>query len=103
MKPTLGSVVRYLQFVFPFLVVTLGAVLIGEQGFNQRSVLEAKKLALQKELVCLRSEVKSLERQVTLLRTDPGTIAGVAKRKLGMIRPDETVYIFDRKRPRSGP
>jgi cell division protein FtsB len=94
-KPLFDRAVGYLKFVAVFLVVAAVGILMGEQGMTQKQKLEEKMSLLQKENERLAGEIKSLERRVTLLRSDAKTIEKVAKRKLGMVRPDETVYILE--------
>lgn len=95
-KPFLDRVVTYLKFIAVFLVVSSVGILMGEQGMTQKQKLEEKMVLLQKENEHLVGEIKTLERRITLLRSDAKTIEKVAKRKLGMTRPDETVFILDR-------
>lgn len=71
---------------------------MGEKSLNDKYQLEEKKLSLVKENERLASEIRSLERSLTMLRSDSRTIEKVAKRKLGMARPDETVYVFQREK-----
>lgn len=70
-------------------------ILVGGHGLTQKKNQEAKRAILQRENANLQTEIKSLEREVTLLREHPRTIEKAAKRKLGMARPEETVYIFE--------
>lgn len=95
-KPFFDRAVKYLKFVVVFLVVSSVGILMGEQGMTQKQKLEEKMVLLQKENERLTGEIKTLERRITLLRSDAKTIEKVAKRKLGMARPDETVFILDR-------
>jgi cell division protein FtsB len=94
-KPFFDRVVKYLKFVIVFLAVSSIGILMGEQGLTQKQKLEEKMALLQKENEYLVAEIKTLERRITLLRSDAKTIEKVAKRKLGMARADETVFIFD--------
>lgn len=93
-KPILEKAVKVLQIAVIFFVVAAVGILMGEQSLSQKQKLEDKKSVLQKENQNLAGEIKALERRVTLLRSDPKTIEKAAKRKLGMSRLDETVYIF---------
>ena len=93
-KPILEKAVKVLQIAVISFVVAAVGILMGEQGLTQKQKLEDKKSVLQKENQNLAGEIKALERRVTLLRSDPKTIEKAAKRKLGMSRLDETVYIF---------
>jgi cell division protein FtsB len=97
MKPFLSSAVKYFQLALIFVSISSVGVLMGEKGLAHKHALEEKKQFLKRENKVLALEIKSLERKVTLLRSDRRTIAKAAKRKLGMIGPDESVYIFDRE------
>ena len=68
---------------------------MGEQTLIQKHKLEDKKYLLENENKTLGLAIKALERRVTLMRTDQKTVEKVAKTKLGMARPDETVYMFE--------
>ncbi len=94
-KPLFDQVVKYLKFVVVFVVVSSVGILMGEQGMTQKQKLEEKMILLQKENKRLAAQIQTLERRVTLLRSDAKTIEKVAKRKLGMARPDETVYLLE--------
>jgi cell division protein FtsB len=87
-------IVKYLRFVVAFVAVAAAGFLMGEQGLTQKQQLEEKATILRKDNERLAGEIKALERRVTLLRSDPKTIEKVAKRKLGMVRSGETVYVF---------
>ena len=97
MKPVVGRTVRFLQLIVLFVVLVSAGLLMGEMGLTQKHQLEEKRASLVEENDSLSSDIKTLERQVTLLRTDPRTIEKVAKCKLGMARSDETIYIFKRR------
>ncbi len=94
MKLSAKRAVKYAQVAITIMVAVSVGVLISERGFTERQGLEEKKAALEKENEWLLGEIKSLERKITLLRDDPKTIEKIAKRKLGMVRPEEMIYIF---------
>jgi cell division protein FtsB len=96
MKQVLKWIVKYVKFTVIFAGVAALGILAGENSLSQKSKLVEKRTTLQNENRNLAMEIRSLERKVTLLRGDPKTIQKVAKKKLGMARPDETVYIFDK-------
>ncbi len=95
MKPLLGKAIRIAQITLLFFGTAALGILMGEQSFTQKQMLEHKKSLLLRENENLAEEIKSLERRVTLLRSDSKTIEKAAKRKLGMSSPGETIYIFD--------
>jgi len=94
-KLIVGRAVKYLRIVLVLAALVLVGILVGEMSLTQKSDLEDKKSSIRKENQKLSHEIKELERQVTLMRSDSATIENVAKRKLGMARPEETVYIFE--------
>ncbi len=95
MKLNWKRIVKYIKFTALFSGIAVMGILAGEHSLTHKSKLGEKRTLLQKENQNLAAEIRSLERKVTLLRDNPKTIQKVAKKKLGMARPDETVYIFD--------
>lgn len=96
MKLLLGRAVKCLQLTILFAAISSIGIWTGQKSLAWKYELEEKTVFLQKENERIASDIRSLERSLTLLRTDPKTIEKVAKRKLGVARPDETVYIFRR-------
>ncbi len=89
--------VKYLQIPLIIALLIAAGVLMGEKSLTQRGKLTDKKGLMIAENRKLTHEIQSLEQMVMSLRSDPKTIERAAKRKLGMARPDETVYIFGRR------
>ncbi len=103
MKPVLVKTVKVFRLVFLIVGLAAAGLLMGEQSMTHQRNIEVKKALLEKENASLAMDIRSLERKITLLRTDPGTIERVAKSKLGMVRRGETVYIFTRRNQFIGP
>ncbi len=97
MRLSTKRAVRYAQVTITIVVAISVGVLISERGLTEKQKLEEKKASLEKENVRLVGEIKSLEHKITLLRDDPKTVEKVAKSRLGMARPEETIYIFSRQ------
>jgi cell division protein FtsB len=95
-KPIADRIVKYLRFTGLFAVVAAVGILMGEKGLMQKRALEEKRSYLRQSNLRLSQEIRGLERTVVMLRSDPKTIETAAKRKLGMARPNETVYLFER-------
>ncbi len=96
---------QYLKYLIVILCLSLMGSFLNENGMIALSELEAKKASLSKENSELSVEIESLERMVGKLRTDPKSVELAANRKLGMIRHDETIYVFkslDRKPLKAG-
>ncbi|MFH1117590.1 MAG: septum formation initiator family protein [Pseudomonadota bacterium] len=91
----MGRAVKYIKILLLVSAVASAGILMGEKGLSRKRDLERNRLLLMSENEQLAAEIKSLEREVTLLGSDPKTIEKAAKRKLGMARPDETVYLFE--------
>ena len=82
---------RYVRLLVVLLVLITTGILMGEKGKHRKEDLLRKKTTLQEQNKRLLLEISAIEQQVTLLRTDPRMIERVAKRTLGMARPNETV------------
>lgn len=99
------DIMQYFKYLVVILVLSLMGSFLNENGMIALNELEAKKTSLSKENLELSVEIESLERMVGKLRTDPKTVELAANRKLGMIRHDETIYVFksaDRKPLKAG-
>jgi len=70
----------------------LAYLTVSADGFIRRSELEREKRKLVAEIEILRDENQSLRQKIEHLRHDPGYVEDEARRKLGLIRPGETVY-----------
>jgi cell division protein FtsB len=70
----------------------LAYLTVSADGFIRRSELEREKRKLEAEIEILRDENQSLRQKIEHLRHDPGYVEDEARRKLGLIRPGETVY-----------
>jgi len=96
MKPLFGRAVKYLEIVVLLAIMVSASFLIVEKGLVHKRTLQDKKAFLEREYDELSRDVRALERRLRSLRADPRAVEKVAKCKLGMARPDEMVYIFDR-------
>ncbi len=83
--------IKYILFV---LALAFVGAFANENGMQALRELEEKKVSLARENQDLGLDIESLERTVAKLRTDPRTVELAANRKLGMIRQDETIYVF---------
>ncbi|MBM4328561.1 MAG: septum formation initiator family protein [Deltaproteobacteria bacterium] len=97
MVTALAQALKWVRFIVVLLLLVSAGMLMGEKGLAQRKELLKKKADLEKANTKLGSEIVDLERRVTLVRTDGRVVERAAKRKLGMARPEETVYIFTRR------
>ena len=94
---------RTLQYLLMFIgwVLVVDAV-VGERGLS--AMIQARKQygALHESLADARRENARLREETRRLREDPATIEEFARRELGLIRPDEKVFIV-RNAPASDP
>ncbi|MCX5872022.1 MAG: septum formation initiator family protein [Deltaproteobacteria bacterium] len=86
---------RFLKIGVIIAIVLVSILYLQEQGDIQKNALQLKIAALTEENSELEHEIGALEQKVSKLRSDTKTVEKVAKRKLGMVRQDETIYIFD--------
>lgn len=96
---------RYLKYIFLMAALLLLGAFLSDGGMVALSELEDKKAFLLSENQGISMDIESLERIVGKLRTDPRTVELAANRKLGMVRHDETIYVFKSvdKRPNRAP
>jgi cell division protein FtsB len=70
----------------------LAYLTVSADGFIRRAELEREKGKLEADIDALRDENQLLRQKIEHLRNDPGYVEDEARRKLGLIRPGETVY-----------
>jgi cell division protein FtsB len=75
-------------------VILVTIMYLQEQGNIQKNSIQVKISLLKQENEGMEKEIRQLEQKISKLRSDPKTVEKVAKRKLGMVRQDETIYIF---------
>ncbi len=78
-----------------FLLLTI--VVFGDNGLIELQRLRSRHAELVKVNERLRHENLNMYRSVERLQNDPIYIEHVARQELGMIRPDEIIFKFDRK------
>lgn len=85
---------RYFKYILLVSVLAFIGAFLNDNGMTALSELLEKKASLSKENQDISLDIESLERMASKLRTDPRTVELAAKRKLGMVRQDETIYVF---------
>ncbi|MGC8657860.1 MAG: FtsB family cell division protein [Desulfomonilaceae bacterium] len=86
---------RFLKISIFVIMMAVTVLYLQERGSIQRKALETKITDLEQENNRLEHDIESLTQKVLKLRTDPKAVEKAAKRKLGMVGPDETIYIFE--------
>jgi cell division protein FtsB len=74
-------------------MVTISA-LFGEHGIPHLFALRAERQTLGQTAFALFQENARLREQITRLKTDDLYLEGLARRQLGLVRPNEVVYRF---------
>jgi len=67
--------------------------LVGEKGFVENLKARQQFQAIERSLGRLKDDNTRLRKDVELLRTDPDTIEGIARRELGLMKPGEKLFI----------
>lgn len=75
--------------------VTLSA-LLGEHGLSHLSRLHAERQHLRRTTFTLLERNERLREEIHRLETDDLYLEELARRRLGLVRPNETVYRFRR-------
>ena len=91
---------------FPFLLVLAALVvtlfsLFGEDGFAKQHSMERTLERERERNLALQEYVDDLDDKVHRLEHDDRELEKTARNKLGMARPDELIFFFD-KRPQQG-
>jgi cell division protein FtsB len=73
--------------------------LVGEKGFVENLKARQQYEAIERSLGRLKDDNARLQREVELLRKDPDTIEGIARRELGLMRPGEKLFIIKDAEP----
>jgi cell division protein FtsB len=70
----------------------IGYIFLSEAGLVKSSGLMEKKALLEQENLRLEEENRQLEVRLERIRNDPGYLEDEARKKLGLVRPDEIIY-----------
>lgn len=82
----------YVVFLSSFIAALAVILIYSDKGLIKLSELQAEQIRLEKDLVLAREENRRLLEQIDRIKKDPKYIEDEARKKLGMIRPDETIY-----------
>ena len=91
---------RLVQFGLVFLGCLLFLdALVGEKGFVENLKARQQFQAIERSLGRLKDDNARLSKEVELLRKDPETIEGIARRELGLMKPGEKLFIVKDAEP----
>lgn len=82
-------------------LLLLGFALFGDKGILRAIQLNRQKTSLQAELHRMEEANSALREEIKSLRSDHRYIEDIARRELGMVKPDELVYQFPAKGKKS--
>ena len=91
---------RLLQYGLLFLGCLLFLdALVGEKGLVENLKARQQFQAIERSLGRLKDDNARLSKEVELLRKDPETIEGIARRELGLMKPGEKLFIVKDAEP----
>jgi cell division protein FtsB len=68
--------------------------LVGEKGLIQNVKARQQFQGIERSLLRLKADNERLQKDVELLKKDPDTIEGVARKELGLMKPGEKLFII---------
>ena len=74
--------------------VFLLMILFGEYGVFAKHRLKTKRIELEVATSQLKEEIQNLYLETEALRSNPQVIEAIARKELGMVAPDEIIYII---------
>lgn len=84
--------------ILVLIAVTASFATVWLQTFREFRHLESREAKLKAEFVALQRERTRKEAYLRLVLEDPAFLERVVREKLGYVRPDETIYLFDDRR-----
>jgi len=81
----------------------IGVGIFGEHGLFRLRKLKADRLAMEQEKQALAKENQGLSKRIEMLKNDLKYLEQQARKKLGMIRPDEVIIKLPEQEPRPEP
>jgi cell division protein FtsB len=101
LPPRPGRVRQVVHAILLFVAVVLVIdALVGDQGLLQTRRARRRHAELSATLERLRRENAALRERARRLREDPAAIEEEARRELGLVRPDELIFIITDAPPR---
>ena len=86
-----------------FAAYLLFFLLFGRMGVIAHLRLGDEAARIDREITMAKGEIAELRQTARNLNNDPHTIERIARERLGMVRPGETVFLFEPEQPLSAP
>jgi cell division protein FtsB len=101
----LNSSQRILIMSLVLFLAMIGAAVFNEDGFLEVFKFQEELNVLKQKNMDLRKENDQVKVQIERLKTDPYAIEKVAREKLNMVKPQETVYqiVHQPSEPKNSP
>ena len=79
---------------FILVILLLGFALFGDRGVLKVYKAYLQKTEMEEKITALEKTNQELREEIDALRSDLKAIENIARRELGMVRPDEQIYQF---------
>lgn len=80
--------------LFVICLVILVYAVLGDQGFLHLHRLQGELRDLQQQVAEIEDENRKLREEIKRLKSDPECIERLARQELGMLRENETLFLF---------
>ncbi|HEX2730804.1 MAG TPA: septum formation initiator family protein [Polyangiaceae bacterium] len=77
-------------------LVSVPVLILSETGLPRLNKLRAERAQVEEKVSQLSLEIRQLEAEVALVKSDPSHLEQVARDELGLVRRTEVVFQFDR-------
>jgi cell division protein FtsL len=85
---------QHLWLAAILLLILVAASVMGDRGPIRLYQMHRARAALEQEIEQLDTANAALADEVQAFREDPARIEGMAREELGLVKPGETVYLF---------
>ena len=92
------SFIKFLIISFLFLGLVVAWLGFGERGFFSLMKMQKERQAYLERIEQLKNENQALLAEIERLRTDEQYLEAIARKELGLIKEDETLYRFEKEK-----
>ncbi|HBO84052.1 MAG TPA: septum formation initiator [Deltaproteobacteria bacterium] len=87
---------RYLYLFFAFIVIMVFLTVFSDKGLIKIYKLSKERDSIRTNNMVLKSRNEELKKEIERLKTDNRYIEGVARKELGMVKPTEVIFQFEK-------